>query len=138
MGSRKKMPETEFSLTEGSGGEGGKAMRLPHKSIQAEYLISVLMVIGRFDAVLSDLKSINDPRPPILARQIINRILDDEIKYRLLEKFDEKLKEIKDSNKPTDEQLAEIIRLSQDIAGEANSYLDEYFAIHKGQEIGDV
>jgi hypothetical protein len=133
------MPEAEFSLTEGtSGGEGGKAIRLPHKSIQAEYLISILMVISKFDGVLADLKSTNDPRPPILARQIINRILDDDIRYELLDKFDQKQKEIREKFPTADEQMIEIIRVSQDIAGEANSYLDEYFAIHKGQEIGDV
>ena len=133
------MGESEFSLTEGStSGEGGRVIRLPHKSIQGEYLISVLMVIGKFDQVLADLKNINDPRPPIVARQIINRILDDKIKYDLLDKFDQKLLEIKQSRMAQDEKLAEIIRVSQDIAGEANSYLDEYFAIHKGQEIGDV
>ena len=134
------MPEAEFSLTGGTsgGGEGGKAIRLPHKSIQAEYLISVLMVISKFDQVLSELKNTNDPRPPIMARQIINRILDDTIKFELLDKFDRKLQAIKESGISADEQVLEVIRLSQDIAGEANSYLDEYFAIHKGQEIGDV
>lgn len=133
-------PSAEFS----GGNEGGRQMRLPQKSINSEYFISTLLVIRTFDNVLGSLTRIDDPRPKILARQIINRILDDDIKYALLDKFDEKMKAIdtmKDANGvelTSSAKWEERIRVSQDFAGEVNSYLDEFLALHKGQEIGDV
>jgi hypothetical protein len=56
----------------------------------------------------------------------------------MLDKLDEKINEINNSKDPADIKSIHIISLSQDITGEFNSYLDEFFALHKGQEIGDV
>ena len=76
------------------GGEAGSLIRLPKKSIQSEYLMTVLLDKRTFTTVLSSLQRIDDPRPQILARQVINGILDDDIRYALLDAFDKRLKEI--------------------------------------------
>jgi hypothetical protein len=123
---------------DGGGGES-RLLRLPKKSIQSEYLISSLLVVRTLDSVLADLKRLDDPRPRIIARQVINRILDDDIRYALLDKFDEKIQKINSGSGTTaDEKAISIISCSQDFVGEVNSYFDEFFALHKGQEIGDV
>lgn len=128
------------SPNEFAGNEGSKQMKLPKKSINQEWFIGILLVIRSMDSSLSQLVRMDDPRPRLLARQIINRILDDDIKYALLDKFDEKMKEIDASPdfRDSDERCAEKIRVSQDFVGEVNSYLDEFLALHKGQEIGEV
>jgi hypothetical protein len=120
------------------GGEAGSLIRLPKKSIQSEYLMTVLLDKRTFTAVLSSLQRIDDPRPQILARQVINGILDDDIRYALLDAFDKRLKEISNSSENADSKALNNISTSQDLVGEVNSYLDEFFALHKGQEIGDV
>ena len=125
------------SSPDGAAGEA-RQMRLPKKSIQSEYLMSILMVERSFDNVLVDLKRVDDPRPRILARQIINRVLDDPIRYSIIDSFSENIKKITAGNGTADAKALDIISLSQDTVGEVNSYLDEYFALHKGQEIGDV
>jgi hypothetical protein len=131
-------PSEEFS------NEGSRQIRLPKKSINSEYFFSILLVIRTLDNVLGNMQRIDDPRPPILARQIINRILDDDIKYELLDKFDSKMKEINEmkdsSGQPASsiEKWEEKVRVSQDFVGEVTSYLDEFLALHKGQEIGEV
>jgi hypothetical protein len=122
----------------GSGGEQSKQFRLPSKNINREYLISCLLALRDFDAIIKNMQRLDDPRFRIMARQIVNRILDDDIRYSLLTAFDLKLKEIADSNAIADVQSANIITASQDIVGEVNSYLDNFFALHKGQVIGDV
>lgn len=123
--------------TQDTGGES-RLMRLPKKSIQSEYLLSTLMVIRTFDIMLGDLKRIDDPRPTILARQIINRVLDDEIRFKLLDAYDAKLAEATKAQGSADDRAAQKIRIAQDFVGEVNGYMDEFFALHKGQEIGDV
>lgn len=115
-----------------------KMMRLPKKSIQQEYLMTLLFDKRDFTGVLKDLKRLDDPRPQILARQIINGILDDDIKLTMLKTFDKVLKDIADSNQDADAKAMDVIKASQDAVGAVNSYLDEFFALHKGQEIGDV
>jgi hypothetical protein len=120
------------------GGEAGSLIRLPKKSIQSEYLMTVLLDKRTFTTVLSSLQRIDDPRPQILARQVINGILDDDIRYALLDAFDKRLKEISNSSENADSKALNNISTSQDLVGEVNSYLDEFFALHKGQEIGDV
>lgn len=122
---------------DGTGGEA-RQMRLPKKSIQSEYLMSILMVERSFDQVLVDLKRVDDPRPRVLTRQIINRVLDDEIRYRIIDAFNANIIKINEGKGTSEEKALDIISLSQDTVGEVNSYLDEYFALHKGQEIGDV
>jgi len=129
----------------GSGyGEGGKQMRLPKQNINNEWFVGTIEVIKKMDFVLSTLTRTDDPRPKIMARQIINRILDDKTRYKILDAFDEKMKEIdnmkdKEGNPaPTTDQWEERIRISQDFVGEVNGYLDEALALHKGQEIGEV
>jgi hypothetical protein len=130
-------PQTNMS-------EGGKQIRLPKQSINANWFDATLDVIKKMDYVLSNLTRTDDPRPKIMARQIINRILDDTTRYALLDAFDEKMREIenmkRDDGKPTttDEQCEERIRVSQDFVGEVNGYLDEALALHKGQEIGEA
>jgi hypothetical protein len=130
-------PQTNMS-------EGGKQIRLPKQSINANWFDATLDVIKKMDYVLSNLTRTDDPRPKIMARQIINRILDDKTRYALLDAFDEKMKEIdnmkREDGKPTttDEQCEERIRVSQDFVGEVNGYLDEALALHKGQEIGEA
>lgn len=121
-----------------SNAEAGKMVRLPKKSIQSEYLLGAQLSLRTFDIALSDLKRVDDPRPPILARQYINRILDDEIRYKMLDKFDEKIAEAKRKGNSQEETSLEIIRISQDFCGEVNSYFDEFFALHKGQVIGEI
>jgi len=122
------------------GGEGTKLMRLPKKSIQSEYLVSVLLAIRDFDTIIKNLPSADDPRPRLMARQIVNRILDDEIRYKLIDAFDNKIKEISNDKQYTNVGMKSIriVEVSQDTVGEVNSYLDEFFALHKGQAIGDV
>lgn len=125
-------------------GEGGKQIRLPKQSINANWFDATLDVIKKMDYVLSNLTRTDDPRPKIMARQIINRVLDDKTRYTMLDKFDEKMKEIdnmkRDDGSPTttSEQCEERIRVSQDFVGEVNGYLDEALALHKGQEIGEA
>jgi hypothetical protein len=125
-------------------GEGGKQIRLPKQNINNEWFVGTIEVIKKMDFVLSTLTRVDDPRPKIMARQIINRVLDDKTRWKLLDAFDAKLKEIdnmKDAeNKPASstEQCEERIRVSQDFVGEVNGYLDEALALHKGQEIGEV
>ena len=127
------------SAGELSGGSGeGKQIRLPRKSMQSEYLLSCLLAIRDMDAVCRNMQRLDDPRPPITARQIINRILDDEIRYKLLDALDAKIDEINASKDSEKIKSAAIIRASQDAIGEVNSYFDEFFALHKGQLIGDV
>lgn len=125
-------------------GEGGKQIRLPKQNINNEWFIGTIEVIKKMDFVLSTLTRVDDPRVKIMARQVINRVLDDKTRWKLLDAFDAKLKEIdnmKDAeNKPASstEQCEERIRVSQDFVGEVNGYLDEALALHKGQEIGEV
>ena len=120
------------------GGEGGKQIRLPKKNIQTEYLISSLLALRDFDAIIKDMKRTDDPRFIVMARQIINRVLDDEIKFRLLDAFDQRRTDISKSTATADEKALEMIFAAQDAVGEVNSYYDEFFALHKGQIIGDV
>jgi hypothetical protein len=120
------------------GGEGTKLMRLPKKSIQSEYLVSVLLSIRDFDSIIKNLASTDDPRPRLMARQIVNRILDDEIRYKLIDAFDTKVKMINSDSQNINLRAIRIVEASQDAVGEVNSYLDEFFALHKGQAIGDV
>ena len=128
----------------GYAGEGGKQMRLPKQNINNEWFVGTIEVIKKMDFVLSTLTRVDDPRPKIMARQIINRILDDKTRYTLLDVFDKKLDEInnmKDAEgKPASstDQWEERIRVSQDFVGEVNGYLDEALALHKGQEIGEL
>lgn len=125
-------------------GEGGKQIRLPKQNINNEWFVGTVEVIKKMDFVLSTLTRIDDIRPPIMARQVINRVLDDKTRWKLLDLFDAKLKEIDDMKTPegtpvhTNIQYAERIRISQDFVGEVNGYLDEALALHKGQEIGEV
>lgn len=125
-------------------GEGGKQIRLPKQNINNEWFVGTIEVIKKMDFVLSTLTRVDDPRVKIMARQVINRVLDDKTRWKLLDAFDAKLKEIdnmKDAdNKPASstEQCEERIRVSQDFVGEVNGYLDEALALHKGQEIGEV
>jgi hypothetical protein len=121
-----------------SGSGDSKMFRLPKKSIQQEYLMTLLFDKRDFTGVLKDLKRLDDPRPQILARQIINGILDDDIKLEMLKRFDAILKQIADSDQDADAKAMDVIKASQDAVGAVNSYLDEFFALHKGQEIGDV
>ena len=115
-----------------------KMMRLPKKSIQQEYLMTLLFDKRDFTGVLKDLKRLDDPRPQILARQIINGILDDDIKLTMLKTFDEVLLKIANGEQDADAKAMDVIKASQDAVGAVNSYLDEFFGLHKGQEIGDV
>lgn len=124
-------------------GEGGKQMRLPKQNINNEWFVGTIEVIKKMDLVLASLTRVDDPRPKLMARQIINRVLDDKTRYKLLDAFDEKIKEIEnmqdENGKPSSAlQAEEIIRISQDFVGEVNGYLDEALALHKGQEIGEV
>jgi hypothetical protein len=125
-------------------GEGGKQIRLPKQNINNEWFVGTIEVIKKMDFVLSTLTRPDDPRPKIMARQVINRVLDDKTRWKLLDAFDAKLKEIDNmkgaDGKPasTNEQHEERIRISQDFVGEVNGYLDEALALHKGQEIGEV
>jgi hypothetical protein len=125
-------------------GEGGKQMRLPKQNINNEWFVGTIEVIKKMDFVLSTLTRVDDPRPKIMARQVINRVLDDKTRWKLLDAFDTKLKEIdnmKDEHGhsvPSTEQWEERIRVSQDFVGEVNGYLDEALALHKGQEIGEA
>ena len=133
------MTVEDGSLGQSSDSSGeSKQIRLPKKSIQYEYMTSILLVERSFDQVLVDLRQISDPRPRILARQIINRVLDDPIRYSILDKFAYNLDKISRGTGTADEKALSVISLSQDAVGEVNSYLDEFFALHKGQEIGDV
>ena len=84
-----------------SGGDA-KLMRLPKKSIQQEYLMTVLFDKRDFTGVLKDIKRLDDPRPQIIARQIINGILDDDIRYKLIDAFEAQLTKISESNKDAD------------------------------------
>ena len=122
----------------GGGGEGGRQIRLPRKTINQEYFIGALYVMGKMDTVLATLTRIDDPRPRLLARQIINRILDDDIKYKMLDEFDRLMKEIDESPLTEDAKAAKRLEISQDAVGEVNSYWDEFLALHKGQVIGEV
>lgn len=125
-------------------GEGGKQIRLPKQNINSNWFDATMDVIKKMDYVLSNLTRVDDPRPKIMARQIINRILDDNTRYKLLDAFDEKMKEIDNMKNAdgtpatTNEQCEERIRVSQDFVGEVNGYLDEALALHKGQEIGEA
>jgi hypothetical protein len=139
------MPDIEAqSGSGGYAGEGGKQMRLPKQNINNEWFVGTIEVIKKMDFVLSTLTRVDDPRPKIMARQIINRILDDKTRYTLLDAFDKKLEEINEmkdkDGKPASstDQWEERIRISQDFVGEVNGYLDEALALHKGQEIGEV
>lgn len=125
-------------------GEGGKQIRLPKQNINNEWFVGTIEVIKKMDFVLSTLTRVDDPRVKIMARQVINRVLDDKTRWKLLDAFDAKLKEIDEmkdaTGKPASsaEQCEERIRVSQDFVGEVNGYLDEALALHKGQEIGEV
>lgn len=127
-----------------AGNEGSRQIKLPRQSVNQQYFQSVMLIIRTFDIALGNLTRVDDPRPKILARQIINRVLDDTIKYKLIDAFDRKLSEIdnlKDSfgnSLSEDRKCEERIKVSQDIAGEVIAYMDEYIALHKGQEIGEV
>lgn len=131
---------TEQLASEEFANEGTKQMRIPHKGINPDWFMGTLFVIRDFDRVLANLSRVDDPRPTIMARQIINRILDDDIRYKLLDKFDEKMKAINESKDYPDsrDRWAHKISVSQDFVGEVNGYLDEFLALHKGQEIGEV
>ena len=122
-----------------AGGSGeGRQIRLPKKNMQSEYLMSCLLVVRDMDNVCRNLQRLDDPRPPIVARQVINRVLDDPIRYKLIDSLDTKILEINGGSENERVKQATIVRASQDIVGEVNSYLDEFFALHKGQLIGDV
>ena len=135
---------TDVSAESGGAGEGGKQMRLPKQNINNEWFVGTIEVIKKMDFVLSTLTRVDDPRPKIMARQIINRVLDDKTRYKILDAFDEKMKLINEMKGPDGkpatsiDQWEERIRVSQDFVGEVNGYLDEALALHKGQEIGEV
>src|SRR5574344_659695 len=121
------MAEGSAPQSDGGGaGEGGKQMRLPKQNINNEWFVGTIEVIKKMDFVLSTLTRVDDPRVKIMARQVINRVLDDKTRWKLLDAFDAKLKEIdnmKDAeNKPASstEQCEERIRVSQDFVGEVN------------------
>lgn len=139
------MAEGSAPQSDGGGtGEGGKQIRLPKQNINNEWFVGTIEVIKKMDFVLSTLTRVDDPRPRIMARQVINRVLDDKTRWKLLDAFDSKLKEIDNMQgadgkaASTTEQHEERIRVSQDFVGEVNGYLDEALALHKGQEIGEV
>lgn len=123
---------------------GAKQIRLPQQNINNEWFTGTIGVIQKMDFVLSNLDRTDDPRPRIMARQVINRVLDDETRYRLLDLFDVKMKEIEQMKREdgtpasADEMSEERIRVSQDFVGEVNGYLDEALALHKGQVIGEL
>ena len=125
-------------LTPTSASPDSKQLRLPNKSINSEYLYSILLAIRDMDGIIKSLQRSDDIRPKLMARQIINRILDDEIKYSLLDKFNLGLEQIENGEGDDYVKGARVIAFSQDAVGEVNSYLDEYFGLHKGQVIGDV
>lgn len=125
-------------LTPTSASPDSKQLRLPNKSINSEYLYSILLAIRDMDGIIKSLQRSDDIRPKLMARQIINRILDDEIKYSLLDKFNQGLEQIENGEGDDYVKGARVIAFSQDAVGEVNSYLDEYFGLHKGQVIGDV
>lgn len=120
------------------GDTGGKQIRLAKKNIQTEYLISVLLAIRDFDIIIRTMTRADDPRFVVMARQIVNRVLDDEIKYKLLDAFDKNLEALAATSMDSNVVSMKKVFAAQDIVGEVNSYLDEYFALHKGQVIGDV
>ena len=115
-----------------------KQIRLPNKNINSEYLMSIMFAIRDMDSIIKDIKRVDDPRPQFMARQIINRVLDDEIRYIMIDKFDAAIKKIEAGEGDDYVKGRAVIQLSQDIVGEVNSYLDEFFGLHKGQVIGDV
>lgn len=123
---------------ESYGGSESKSIRLPRKNINQEYLTGILLEKRDLDAIIKNINTTDDPRIYLMARQIINSILDDEIRYKLIDALDEEINKINGGKESTTEKGVKIIKASQDAVGEVNSYLDEFFALHKGQVIGDV
>lgn len=119
-------------------GAGVDAHGIAPKSIQDRYLQTTLEAVRTFDWTISNLTGVTDRRPKYLARQIINRTLDDETRHKLLQEFDKKLDEIYASDANNDEKADAVIQVSIDAVGETISYLDEYLNIHRKNEIGDA
>ena len=123
-------------ITPETSGDG--MTKLARRNIQTIYLDRTLQAIQAMDSSLQNLQGGTDQRPMYLARQCVNRILDDDIRHELLKQFDKKISEISAST-TDNEKKSHLIRLASiDVVGEVNSYLDEYLAVHRGQEIGDV
>lgn len=119
-------------------GQGDASHKVARQSVQELYLQKTLEAVRTFDWVLSNLEGTTDRRPKYMARQILNRILDDGIRHELLREFDKKLAEINASGKNNETKSDEIIQLSIDVVGEAVSYLDEYLNVHKLNTLGDA
>lgn len=117
---------------------GGETHKIARQTIQEQYLAKTLEAIRSFDWVLTNLTGTTDRRPKYIARQIINRTLDDEIRHSLLKEFDKKLQEINASSKTNEQKADEIIQVSIDAVGESISYLDEYLNIHRQNTLGDA
>jgi len=128
----------ETSTATEPGGNGGETHKIARQTIQEQYLAKTLEAIRSFDWVLTNLSGTTDRRPKYIARQIINRTLDDEIRHALLREFDKKIQEINVSSKTNEQKADEIIQVSIDIVGESISYLDEYLNIHRQNTLGDA
>jgi hypothetical protein len=119
-------------------GPGDATGKIARQSIQMQYLSVTLQAVRSFDWVLTNLQGVTDRRPKYICRQIINRVLDDEIRHAMLREFDKKLAEINASQKTNEQKSDEIIQLSIDSTGEAIAYLDEFLNIHKQNVVGDA
>ena len=119
---------------------GEASTRLARRSIQQNYLDRCLQGITFMFQCVSNMESNSGTtvNTTHIARLYINCILDDTIRHLLLTEFDKKLKEIRDTNSTLAERIYIVNMLAIDMIGEVNSYFDEYFSVHTGQEIGEV
>jgi hypothetical protein len=112
--------------------------RVARQSIHEQYLQKSLEAVASFGFVLSNLNGITDQRPRLVARHIVNMIVDDDIRHTILIEFDRRIAEINAKDEHNEWKANEICKLSSDVVGEAISYLDEYLNIHKTNSIEDA
>lgn len=123
---------------DGAADAGAGPAKIARQSVQELYLQKTLEAIRSFDYVLTNLTGTTDKRPKYIARQIINRILDDEIRHNLLREFDKKVSEINARQASNEQKADEITQVSIDAVGEVVAYLDEFLNIHRQNVLGEA
>ncbi|MFA4973270.1 MAG: hypothetical protein WC683_11700 [bacterium] len=113
------------------------ALEIPMRSGNDLYVASFVAAIAAVDGAISSMNSITDFRPVLLTRQLIVRITDDEIRYRLFAKLDEMIAKI-DQAKPPDERAQERFKILQIIEGECVAFLDEHVGVSRKMTIAEM
>ena len=119
-------------------GEGLKTS-IPLKDMNQGWYINLLHDMDRMSLILTDLKGSTDMRPYFMARWIIMKIDDEDMRTDILKQFDKDVHEIRLDSTLSNEEKGELLILtSQNACGPVISWIGEHMPLSKTNVIPKV